>query len=102
MGDLRRAADVRKALESKGMSAHNGRHHIMLIKKIDGLLQFTTHISFNSKEIDDYLAGNMADQCGLRAAEFGDLVDCPLSEEGWEKIARERCKDGRNPFLRYR
>ena len=41
----------------------------------------------------------MARQCYLKAPEFWDLIDCPLSEKDWEKLIKERCAEGRNPFI---
>jgi hypothetical protein len=48
---------------------------------------------------DQALGGLMGKQLYLQLREFWALVDCTLSEDEWEAIIRERCVDGRNPFL---
>lgn len=42
----------------------------------------------------------MARQCVLFLKEFWQLVDCPLTTDQWVDLIRERCKSGRNPFIR--
>jgi hypothetical protein len=71
----------------------------MFTKDLDGVTQLITRISHGADEIGDTLAKRMANQCCLRPREFWQLVDCPLSEEQWDALVRERCIDGRNPFL---
>jgi hypothetical protein len=89
---------VKAALLAKGMVPDENHHH-MLRKKIDGVVTLVTRMSHDNKEIRDDLVGLMARQCCLRPAEFWQLIDCPLSEEDWEAKVRERCADGRNPFI---
>lgn len=94
-----KAEVVKAALLAKGM-VPDENHHTMLRKKIEGVTTLVTRISHgSSKEIRGDLAGLMARQCCLRTAEFWQLVDCPLSEEAWGKLIKERCADGRNPFI---
>jgi hypothetical protein len=42
----------------------------------------------------------MANQLCLQLAEFWRLVDCPMTEDEWDELVRQRCVGGRNPFLR--
>jgi len=96
------AGDVAQALLDKGMEPDENHHH-MYRKTIDGVTQLVTRISHGSGgEINDHLAGLMGKQLCLQLAEFKRLVECPLSEEEWDIIVRERCPDGRNPFLGHR
>lgn len=74
-------------------------HHSMFRMTVEGATHLVTRICHNAKEIDDGLAGLMAKQCCLHQREFWDLVDCPLSAEEWLTLVRQRCPDGRNPFL---
>ena|SRR5215203_4142900 len=94
----RPAQTVRQALLDKGM-AQDQNHHEMYRKRIEGVTHLVTRISHNSKPINDTLGKLMANQCCLQLREFWQLVDCPLSEEQWDTLVRERCGGGRNPFI---
>jgi hypothetical protein len=74
-------------------------HHSMFRKKVEGTTQLVTRISHGAAEIDDGLGKRMANQCCLQLKEFWQLIDCPLSEEEWDDLVRQRCGGGRNPFL---
>lgn len=90
---------MREALKAKGMVPDESHHH-MLRKKVLGVTTLVTRVSHGAKEIDDHIGGLMATQCCLRLSEFWRLVDCPLSESEWDALVKERCGQGRNPFLR--
>lgn len=98
MGRVTPANKVAAALVAKGMKADEN-HHTMYRKTIDGVTQLVTRISHDSPPINDNLAKRMATQCCLQLREFWSLVDCPLSEAQWDAIIKERCANGRNPFL---
>jgi len=89
---------VTAALLAKGMVPYENHHH-MLKKKIDGVTTLITKTSHDDKEIGATLATLMARQCCLTLSEFWSLVECPLTEEAWDKLIRERCAGGRNPFI---
>ena len=93
-----KAAAVKAALCAKGMKPDENHHH-MLRKKIDGVTHVVTRISHSAKDIDDGIAKLMAAQCVLNLNEFKKLVACPLTADAWIGLIRERCTDGRNPFL---
>jgi hypothetical protein len=95
----RRAVDIEQALLAKGME-RDENHHSMFRKTIGGVTHLVTRVSHGAREIDDGLGKLMANQCCLQLREFWNLVDCPLSERDWDVLVRERCRDGRNPFLR--
>ena len=80
------------------MEQDEGHHH-MYRKTIDGVTHLVTRVSHNSREIDNNTGHKMANQLVLQLGEFWDLVDCPLTEERWDQLVRERCTDGRNPFI---
>lgn len=90
---------MERALLDKGMERDES-HHTMFRKTVDGVTRLVTRISHGADEIDDGLAKLMASQCCLQLREFWDLIDCPLSRDDWDARVRERCADGRNPFLR--
>jgi len=74
-------------------------HHHMFRKTLEGVTHLVTRISHSAREIDDGLGKLMANQLCLQLAEFWRLIDCPLSEEEWDELVRQRCAQGRNPFL---
>jgi hypothetical protein len=95
---VRRDSDVKQALLDKGMVSDESHHH-MLRLHVDGVTTLVTRLSHGRYEVDDHLAKLMANQCALQLREFWRLVDCPLDGDQWVLLVRERCKDGRNPFM---
>ena len=94
----RTAAEVEAALLAKGMERDESHHH-MFRKTVEGATHMVTRISHGSSDIGDDLGKRMANQCVLQLREFWDLVDCTLTAEAWDELARSRCTNGRNPFL---
>jgi hypothetical protein len=95
---VRRVSEVRAALLDKGMVEEPGHHH-MFRMDVAGVTTVITRISHGAREIDDYLAGLMSKQCYLRLGEFWELVECPLTREGWLNLISNRSQGGRNPFI---
>ena len=95
----RPVAVVESALLAKGMERDENHHH-MFRKTLEGVTHLVTRISHGGDEIDDGLGHLMANQLCLQLREFWNLIDCPLTETDWDKLIRERCSGGRNPFLR--
>lgn len=95
---VRPAADVREALQKKGMTPGNS-HHTMFVKDVDGVVHLVTRVSHSATDLDDHLLALMGHQCALQLKEFVKLVDCTLTESDWDELVRTRCPDGRNPFL---
>ena len=89
---------VEAALLEKGMERDESHHH-MFRKRLEGVTHLVTRISHDVREIDDRLGHLMASQLCLQLREFWNLVDCPLTEPEWDRLVRERCAGGRNPFL---
>jgi hypothetical protein len=82
--------DVSAALLRKGFSDRNGDHRFFCLM-VDGLkTQVTTKISHGGKEIADNMLGVMARQAHLTGREFRDLIDCPLSEDEYLALLRDR------------
>ena len=94
----RRTNAVQKALCDKGMERDESHHH-MFRKSFEGVPHLVTRTSHSGREIDDRLAQKMAKQLCLQLGEFWALVDCDLSEQGWDALVRERWSEGRNPFF---
>lgn len=92
------ARAVAKSLQEKGMQPHPS-HHWMYRRKVDGVMMLVTRISHGSHEIGRENAHKMANQCALMLDEFVRLIDCTLTKDEWEELIRERCADGRNPFI---
>lgn len=98
MGTPRSVAAVSAALLAKGMVSDEN-HHTMYRKTVEGVTTLVTRISHGGDAIGDGLGKLMANQCALQLAEFWTLVDCSLSEDGWNDLIRQRCVGGRNPFM---
>src|SRR3954454_15818157 len=97
---VRSSSAVEQALLDKGMDRDENHHH-MYRKTLDGVTHLVTRISHGSGgEINDTLGKLMGNQLCLQLREFWNLVECPLSEDEWDALVRERCANGRNPFLR--
>lgn len=75
------------------------KHHHMFCKKVDGVTTLVTRISHGARELDQGLGLLMGKQLCLTLKEFWSLVDCPLSEQDWDRLVAERCPEGHNPFL---
>lgn len=82
--------DVAENLLRKGFRQRNGGdkyYHLF----VDGLkTPVFTFVSHGEKEIHDGLLGQMAKQTRLVKREFLELVDCPLTEEQYVQLLRER------------
>ncbi|MFQ6170354.1 hypothetical protein ACK8HX_02005 [Oryzobacter sp. R7] len=75
-------------------------HHKMFRLDVEGVTTLVTRVSHGSGgEIDDHLAKLMANQCCLKVSEFRELVACPLTQEQWLALIKERCAGGKNPFM---
>ena len=87
MPRLRRA--VMASLERKGFVSAEGDHTYYIYHTVDGRKTLAkTKVSHSGKDIADAILGMMARQCKLTTPQFRDLVDCPLSREGYEGILK--------------
>lgn len=82
--------DVEAGLERKGFERDERHHHYFVYWTLDGkktTIRTRTSHGSSHKTLGDPLLAQMAKQCGgLRKTEFLDLVDCPLSREGFERL----------------
>ena len=76
-----------KSLVKKGFIQSQGDHNFLRYF-YNGKLCFSTKVSHGSdKELDDYLIKKMSVQCKLDKNDFLNLINCPLSAEGYlEKL----------------
>ncbi|MCK5841557.1 MAG: type II toxin-antitoxin system HicA family toxin [Candidatus Sabulitectum sp.] len=84
---------VEKALRKKGFLEDSGDHHRFTYRTLSGKTSIIrTHTSHSKakKEISIQLISRMARQVKLSRAEFLDLIDCHLSQEGYEDILRDK------------
>ena len=78
------------SLQSKGFAVDE-RSHTHLILFVGGRKTgIWTKVSHGSREIDDHLIACMARQVRLKKPLFLDLVNCPLTTEGYlQELARQ-------------
>jgi hypothetical protein len=50
-------------------------------------------MSHGERELGPFLADKMAKQMQLRTSEFEDAVNCPLNQEAYYQILRQRISD---------
>lgn len=82
--------DVDRALVGKlGFDRHDTHHRVYRLW-LDGQLVARTFVSHGEREIGPFLADKMAKQMQLQISEFGDAIDCPLSQESYYQILRQR------------
>jgi predicted RNA binding protein YcfA (HicA-like mRNA interferase family) len=83
----RTSSDVEKGLEKKGFNKREGDHHFFAYYSIAGKkTRVFTKTSHGKKEIADNILSQMAKQCRLTNKQFNELIDCPLSQDDYEKI----------------
>ncbi len=84
---------IKNALKKKGFKERRDSDHIYYRLYRDGKRTKTwTRVSHGSggKEIGNPLLNDMAKQLGITKSEFMDLIECPLSKEGYiEKLDEE-------------
>jgi hypothetical protein len=82
-----------RSLKKKGFvdsPGHSGDHKY-LEYFADGKLALYTKISHGSnKDLDDYLVRQMSSQCKLTKNQFADLVNCPMSQEDYLTVLKEK------------
>jgi len=84
---------VEKGLVSKGFKKSNRGHRYFQYYSHDGKkadARTKTSHSPREKTIDLRRMREMAQQCGLEAREFVDLVQCPLERDDYERLLKQR------------
>jgi predicted RNA binding protein YcfA (HicA-like mRNA interferase family) len=86
----KKARDVIAALTQKGFQAKENDHTFLHLF-IDGRKTAVyTKVSHGEKEIGDRLLGLMARQIRLSRREFLDLIECPLSQDAYIVLLRNK------------
>jgi hypothetical protein len=82
---------VAAALQAKGFRLREGDHHFFIYFNLTGLkTQVFTKTSHHEKQICEGLLSLMAKQCRLTNKLFGNLLDCPLDQLGYETELRRQ------------
>ena len=80
---------VLSGLQGKGFILKNRDHRTLYFQTQDGLkTSVITHVSHGRRggDISDNMLGLMAKQCKVNFRQFQNLVDCKLSQEGYEDL----------------
>jgi hypothetical protein len=86
----RDSRDVANALVAKGSHERPGDHKFYHLYVAGAKTRIWTKISHGNREIHDGLLCTMARQLRLTNRQFRDLVECPLTAEGFARLLRER------------
>ena len=86
----RKAKDVSATLLRKGFQQREGDHSFFRLYVDGKKTRVGTKISHGEKEIHDGLLSQMAKDTKLVKHEFLELVDCPMTEERYQELLRER------------
>jgi len=70
-------------LQKKGFVQAEGDHTFLILYVSERKTSIYTKVSHGDREIDDYLINKMSIQLRLERKKFLDLVNCPLSLEGY-------------------
>ncbi len=81
---------VEKALTAKLDFQRRDSHHRIYRLYLDGRLVARTFISHGQRELTDYHIAQMAKQMRLSRREFLDAVECPLDQEVYYTLVRQR------------
>jgi hypothetical protein len=81
---------LKKALTSKGFQETDTHHEMYWFYAEGKKTSIRTRISRGKREYDDNLLGQMAKQVKLRRDEFDELIECPLTAEGYLKLLLKR------------
>jgi hypothetical protein len=85
--------NVENGLLSKGFRLSSKDHRYFTYHSRDGKKsQSRTKTSHSPKEksLGRARIGQMAKQCGLDAAEFMDLIECPMDRDAYENLLEKR------------
>ncbi len=83
--------DIVTNLRRKGFVLIEGGQHTRLVfQHEDAKAAVSTILSRGSKDIGKNLQARMARQLHISSGEFGKLVECELTQEGFMTVLRER------------
>lgn len=88
----RKSREVERGLRAKGFDVLMSKHvRFRYVTRAGRKTEVRTAISHGAnRDISDPLLAEMSRQLGLTRRQFNDLVDCPLSRVGYERILAER------------
>ena len=88
----RKRKDVEVSLAEKGFTLVSDKDHRYYVFKFDNRVVARTKVSHGTKykDLGDDLISRMARQCWLNTQEFLELVDCTLSQQGYEDKLRQK------------
>jgi hypothetical protein len=86
----RRVRDIEASLQRKGFHKMQGDHHYFHLYVNGKKTAIFTKTSHGIKEYGGQLLKSMAWQLRLSTAELYRLVDCPMSEEEYISLLREK------------
>lgn len=81
---------IRSGLKAKGFEEFENDHTFLLLVVDGKRSSIRTKLSHGETDCNDPLLGMMARQLRLSRRQFEDLVNCPLSREGYLSILREK------------
>jgi predicted RNA binding protein YcfA (HicA-like mRNA interferase family) len=88
---VRAKRDVESGLKKKGFRQDEGDHHWFLYWTADGkkttIRTKTSHGT--TKDLGDGLLKEMARQVRLPKAQFLELIDCPLTQQHYQKLLED-------------
>jgi hypothetical protein len=87
----RKQSDVEAGLKTKGFRSTEGDHHYFIYHTVQNLkTRVKTKTSHGTRELSDILLAQMSRQCHVRRSEFDRLIDCSLSQAGYEEILQSK------------
>ncbi len=90
MGRVRKGKDIDAALRKKGFRRELDGKHIQYFYMRSS--KIVTHMSHGmmGETIDSNILSQMARQLRLTKAQFLELIDCTLSEEGYREVLKKQ------------
>ena len=86
----RKAKDIQSALLKKGFREDNRDHHFYFLWVGNKKSSVRTKISHGIEEYGIELLKRVSEQLHLTNKELNDLLDCPLTLEGYVRLLRQR------------
>jgi hypothetical protein len=93
MSMQRDKAKIESALQNKGFKPNKTHHNYFVYHTLSGkktLVKTKTSHTPKMKIIGDPLLGKMARQVHLSKPDFLDLIDCPMDQQRYEGVLREK------------
>lgn len=78
-----KARKIESALLRKGFVKHEGDHSFFVLMVDGRTTSIRTKISHGERDIESPLLEQIQKQVRLKKRDFEDLVNCPLSKEGY-------------------